>query len=201
MVLQIVLMWYPDFQVQHWQQYLLYVTITWLAVAINILASRWIPLFNKLIFVLAVLTLLSTTIILFAMSRDHHAPVDWVFGDTTNQTGWPSDGFAFMLAISNAVYSFLGSDCAAHLCEEIPLPSRNVPRVILYPLFVGMLTAFPFAVALLYATTDLQTVLQNSTGSPLIEVYYQGTRSRAAASVLLALFAFCFFGNMVANGE
>ncbi|KAK5122246.1 hypothetical protein LTR85_004156 [Meristemomyces frigidus] len=105
-----------------------------------------------------------------------------------------------MLAISNAVYSFLGSDCGAHLCEEIPNPAKNVPRVILYPLLVGMITAFPFAVSLLYAITDLEAVLSSPTGLPLIEIYYQGTHSKAAASVLLALFAFCFFGNLVANG-
>ncbi|KAK3641930.1 hypothetical protein LTR56_011031 [Elasticomyces elasticus] len=200
MILEIVLVWHPEFQIQHWQQYLIYVGITWIAVVINIFASRYIPLFNKLIFVLAILTLTGTMLALFIISRNTHAPTDWVFGDTTNRTGWPSDGFAFMLAVSNAVYSFLGSDCGAHLCEEIPNPAKNVPRVILYPLLVGMLTAFPFAVSLLYAITDLEAVFSSPTSLPLIEIYHQGTHSRVAASVLLALFAFCFFGNLVANG-
>jgi len=201
MILEIVLVWHTEFVVQRYHQYLLYVAVTWLAVAINVFASRWIPLFNKMIFFLAVSVLSATMLTLFIIGRNDHAPADWIFGDATNSTGWPSDGFAFMLAISNAVYSFLGSDCAAHLCEEIPNPAKNVPRVILYPLLVGMLTAYPFAVSLLYAITDLDAVFNSPTGLPLIEIYYQGTRSKAAASVLLALFAFCFFGNMVANGK
>ena len=202
MILEIVAVWYPNYHAQHWHQYLIYVAVTWVAVMINVFASRWIPLFNKLIFVLAVLTLSSTMFTLFAVSSRHkHASAEWIFTDATNRTGWSSDGFSFILAITIAVYSFLGADCGAHLCEEIPNPAKNVPRVILYPLFVGMLTAFPFTASLLYSITDLTAVFNTPTGLPLIEIYYQGTGSKAAASVLLALFAFCFFGNMVANGE
>ena len=201
MILEIVSVWYPNYQIEHWHQFLVYVALTWLAVAINVFLSRWIPLFNKLVFVLAVLTLSATMFTLFVVSRGHHASAEWIFTDTTNRTGWSSDGWAYMLAVGNAVYSFLESDCGAHLCEEIANPSKNVPRVILYPLLVGMLTALPFAASLLYSITNLEAVFKSSSGLPLIEVYYQGTGSKAAASIQLALFAFCFFGNLVANGE
>jgi len=201
MILAIVNAWYPGFEPQQWQQYLIYVGLIWLVTAMNIVMANYIPLYNKLMFVLAVLVLSSTMITLFVVARHHHASASTIFTDTTNRTGWSSDGFAFMLAVSNAVYSFLGSDCGAHLCEEIPNPSKNVPRVIVYPLIVGLITAFPFAVALLYSITDMDSALHTITGLPLFEIYYQGTGSRAAASVLMALFAFLFFGNLVANGE
>lgn len=137
-------------------------------------------------------------IALFVVARNHHASGSWIFGNTLNQTGWSSDGFAFVLAITNAVFAYLGSDCGAHLCEEIPNPGRNVPRVILWPLLIGLLTAFPFACSLMYAITDLKAVLNTPSGIPLIEIYYQGTGSEVAASILLAFFAFCFFGCLVA---
>ncbi|KIW11301.1 hypothetical protein PV08_10601 [Exophiala spinifera] len=199
MILAIVTVWYPNYTPQHWQQYLIYVGLTWLAVAINVFGSGFLPLFNKMIFVLAVVTLTSTMITLFVVARDHHASGSWIFSDNTNSTGWSSDGWAFMLAIGNAVYSYLGSDCGAHLAEEIDNPSKNVPRVILYPLAMGLLTAFPFTAALMYSITDLEAVLDTVTGLPLVEIYYQGTGSYAAASVLMAIFAFCFFANLVAN--
>lgn len=53
----------------------------------------------------------------------------------------------------------------------------------------------------MYSIRDLQAVFQTTAGLPLIEIYYQGTQSRVAASILLAMFAFCFFGNLVANGK
>lgn len=201
MILEIVTLWYDDYVPQHWQQYLIYVALTWVAVAINIWGSGFLPLFNKMIFGLAVVTLTSTMITLFVVAHNHHASGSWMFTDTTNRTGWPSNGWAFMLAIGNAVYSYLGSDCGAHLAEEIENPAKNVPKVILYPLGMGLATAFPFTAALMYSITDIESVLDTATGLPLIEIYYQGTGSYAAASVLMAIFAFCFFANLVANGE
>ncbi|KAF4972505.1 hypothetical protein FSARC_929, partial [Fusarium sarcochroum] len=198
MILDIVGAWHPAWEQKRWHQYLLYVALIWIATAINILMSKWIPLFNKMIFILSVLTLSATTITLFVVTRNH-ASAKFIFTDATNRTGWSSDGFAFMLAVGNAVYAFLGSDCGAHLCEEIPNPAKNVPKVMIYPLLMGLLTAFPFAASLMYAISDLSAVLNTSTGLPLFEIYYQGTGSRPAASILMTLFAFCFFANLVAN--
>lgn len=201
MVLEIVAIWYIDFEVQRWQQYLVYVALTWIAVVANVFGSNLIPAFNKLLFGVSIVTLSSTMLTLFIIARHDHSSASFIFTDTTNRTGWSSDGWAFMLAVGNAVYSFLGSDCAAHLCEEISNPAKYVPRVIVWPLLVGLLTTLPFATSLLYAINNLDAVFKTSAGLPLIEIYYQGTGSRAAASVLLAMFAFCFFGNLVANGR
>ncbi|KAJ4138530.1 hypothetical protein NW768_002369 [Fusarium equiseti] len=198
MILDIVGAWYPDWDQKRWHQYLIYVALIWIATTANILWSRWIPLFNKMVFILSVLTLSATTIILFVVTKNH-ASGKFIFTDTTNRTGWSSDGFAFMLAVGNAVYAFLGSDCGAHLCEEIPNPAKNVPKVMIYPLLMGLFTAFPFAASLMYAISDVEAVLTTTTGLPLFEIYFQGTGSRSGASVLMALFAFCFFANLVAN--
>ena len=116
MILEIASIWYPDYDLQHWHQYLIYVALIWLAVAINVFASGFIPMFNKLIFGLSVVTLAGTTLSLFVVARNHHASAEWIFTDTTNRTGWSSDGFAFVLAVGNAVFSYLGSDFGAHVC-------------------------------------------------------------------------------------
>lgn len=66
---------------------------------------------------------------------------------------------------------------------------------------MGLLTSFPFAASLIYSTSDLTTVLDSITGLPLLEIYFQGTGSYAAASVLLAAFTFCLFGCLVGVGK
>jgi choline transport protein len=77
------------------------------------------------------LTLLAATIItLLACASPTYQTAQFVFTDTTNSTGWPNDGFAFILCMLNALYGYLGVDCGAHLCEEIPSPTVNVPKVI-----------------------------------------------------------------------
>ncbi|CAG8240099.1 unnamed protein product [Penicillium salamii] len=200
LLLSIAFLWYPDYEAKSWHQWLVYVGIVWLAVALNTFGSQILPLFNRFNFIVACCTLTATTITLFVCSRNDHAPATWVFGDTTNGTGWPSDGLAFVLAISTSVYAFLGTDCGAHLCEEIRDPAKNTPKIILLPILIGLGTAWPFACACMYAITDVQAVLDTPSGIPLIEIYYQSTKSKGASSVLLALFAFCFFGCTVANG-
>ncbi|GJN75776.1 hypothetical protein PLICBS_009882 [Purpureocillium lilacinum] len=56
----------------------------------------------------------------------------------------------------------------------------------MYPLVMGLATAFPFAVSLMYAITDIDAVLGTITGLPVLEIYYQGTGSKVAASILMA---------------
>ena len=201
MVLEIASIWHTEFQPQQWQLYLVYVAIIWLAAALNILGSKLIPLYNHLLFAMSILTLCGTVLTLFVIARDHHATAEFIFTNTSSSNGWSSDGFAFMLTVSNAVFGFMGSDCGAHLCEEIANPAKYVPMVIMYPLLMGVLTAFPFAASLMYAITDLAEIFNTSTGVPLIGIYFQATGSRVAASVLLAAFTFCFFGCLVGVGQ
>lgn len=165
MLLSIVVLWYPSYTILAWHHWLVYVALIWLSVALNVFGSRIIPMYNQIVFVVAVLTLSATTITLLVCSRNNHATAKWIFTDTTNSTGWKSDGFAFVLAVSNAVYAFLGSDCGAHMCEEIQNPGRNVPRVMLYPLALGLFTAFPFACACMAAIVDLKSVINTATGN------------------------------------
>lgn len=87
------------------------------------------------------------------------------------------------------------------MCEEIPDPGRNVPRVVVLSLLMGFLTAYPFGAALMYSITDLSAVLGTPTGLPLIEICRQGTGSKLAASIFVAFIAFCFFACFVATGE
>ncbi|KAJ5217987.1 uncharacterized protein N7498_000086 [Penicillium cinerascens] len=200
LILSIVILWYPDYEIQNWQQWLVYIGLVWFAVALNVFGSQLLPLYNRFNFIISCVTLTATTITLFVCSRHNNAPPKWTFGDATNSTGWQSDGLAFLLAISNAVYAFLGTDCGAHVCEEIRDPAKNTPKVIMYPVLIGVATAFPFACACMNAITDMDAVLNAPSGLPLIQIYYQSTGSKAASSVLLALFAFCFFGCTVGNG-
>lgn len=200
MIVEIASIWHPNFEPHQWQIYLIYVALIWLAASLNIFGSRLLPLYNQFVCVLSIVTFGSTMLTLFIVARNNHAPASFIFSDTTSQSGWSKDGFAFMLAVSNAVFGFMGSDCGAHLCEEIPNPGKYVPMVIMYPLLVGLLTAFPFAISLIYAITDIDAVLGTVTGLPLIEIYFQATGSRVAASVLLSAFTFCFFGCLVGVG-
>ena len=59
---------------------------------------------------------------------------------------------------------FSGLDAALHLAEECLEPARIVPKALLVTVIVGLLTGFPFAVAILYSYDDIEASLTTPTG-------------------------------------
>ncbi|KAL5092270.1 hypothetical protein Trisim1_002157 [Trichoderma cf. simile WF8] len=218
MILGIAQLSYPEYTITRWHTWLVFVAITWLAVGFNVFCTKWLPPWNKFMrkqssrhhtqsvpllthpsVYFSIITMTATTVTLFACAAPNFQTAKFVFTDTTNSTGWSNDGFAFLLAILNALYGFLGGDAGAHLCEEVPNPKVNVPKVMMYPILMGVISALPFAIALSFVITDFEAVLTTPTGLPLIEVYYQATGSKVATSILMTAFAVCFFGCATAN--
>ncbi|OCL14730.1 hypothetical protein AOQ84DRAFT_384511 [Glonium stellatum] len=195
MVLAMVQLCVEDYTICPWHQWLCYVAILWLAVALNIFGTRFLPAFNQ--FILSTLLMTIVTILVCAAPRFQSSV--WVFADTTNSNQSYNKGFLLILCLLNNTYGFMGTDAGAHLAEEIPSPSINAPKVIVYPVIIGLVTAWPFAVACMYVITDVEKVVNPPSGIGLIEIYYQATGSQATTIVLLAAFAICLFGCAVAN--
>lgn len=56
------------------------------------------------------------------------APAQQTFTEFTDHSGWGSKGLAMWIGTLSATGSLLGSDCAAHLAEELQDASRVLPR-------------------------------------------------------------------------
>ena len=63
----------------------------------------------------------------------------FVFTNFNNETGW-SDGVSWILGLLQSALSLIGFDAATHMAEEMPQPSRDVPRAMLYAIVVGGVT-------------------------------------------------------------
>ena len=83
----------------------------------------WLVYFSLLTFTTTIITLLACASPNFQAARP-------VFVEVTNSTGWSSDGLAFIFCILNSLYGYMGIDGSAHLCEEIPGPTKNVPKIM-----------------------------------------------------------------------
>ncbi|KAI8299131.1 Choline transport protein [Colletotrichum sp. SAR11_59] len=55
----------------------------------------------------------------------------FVFTEVYNETGWSSDGVAWLVGLISTVYPFLGYDAACHLAEELPDAARNMPLAMI----------------------------------------------------------------------
>lgn len=104
-------------------------------------------------------------------------------------SGW-SEGVAMILATSNAMYAFGATDAgtlrhsglctkdwgmltkpAIRISEEVEEPEKHVPQVMCATMIIGMLTALPLFLLMMFFMTDLDAVLKSSL--PGMELMYQ----------------------------
>lgn len=102
--------------------------------------------------------------------KDHTQPGSFITKSGLGVSGW-SDSTAWLLGITNAMYTFGGTDGAIHISEEMHQPGRRVPQVLNMTLLIGLLTALPLMIALMFTINDLEAV--TSSRLPSLEVVYQ----------------------------
>ncbi|RAH57479.1 amino acid transporter [Aspergillus piperis CBS 112811] len=180
-------------------QWFCYVAIIWLAALLNIYATRFLPALNQYLLYFSVSTLLITILVILVCAAPNYQSSVWVFTDTTSFNTSYDKSFLFVLCLLNNTYGFMGTDAGAHMAEEIPSPSINAPKVMIYPVIIGLVTTWPFAVACMYVITDIERVVNPPSEISLVEIYLQATESEFTTILLLAAFAICLFGCAAAN--
>lgn len=85
----------------------------------------------------SILAVVVISITLLAMSSKNDAK--FVFASFQNETGWP-DGVSWILGLLQSALSLIGFDAALHMVEEMPRPSEDAPRAIMYAIGVGGVT-------------------------------------------------------------
>ncbi|KAI9036782.1 amino acid permease [Aspergillus affinis] len=218
MILSIAQFIYPNYVIQAWHKYFVYITVILTAASVNIYGARRLPALNRFTFWFSMGTFFVTMALMLYFSYPNYNSAQWVFTDTTISSGWDSHILAWLLCLVNSLYGFLGTDAGVHMTEEIPNPSVNGPKVIMYPVLIGLLTGeanqaaayvlthktdlptvLPFACVCMFVIKDLDEILNAPSGLPLIQLYHQATGSRAITVMLMVAFTFCFFACAVAN--
>jgi amino acid transporter len=64
---------------------------------------------------------------------------EFVFTNFQNTTGWP-DGISWILGLLQSALSLIAFDVVLHMTEEMPNPSRDSPRALIYAIMVGGVT-------------------------------------------------------------
>ncbi|KAJ7754706.1 choline transport protein [Mycena maculata] len=187
---QIYVVFHPDFVVQPWHGFLAFVLINWFCCLTVIFFNGFMPTLQKVgLFIVVVGGLI--TIIVLATAKSH-ASAAFVFTDWQNSTGW-SGGVAFLAGMLNGAFAIGTPDSVTHMAEELPHPRRDLPKAIAAQITLGALTGFVYAVALMFAITDLDAVLTSNGSFPLAVVYAQATGNKGGTFGLL----FIVFGSII----
>lgn len=181
---------HPDYIWTQWQCYLVYDALCIIAVAVVIFAPRAIPTGEKVFFYATISGFVVFFITVLACSKTKQS-ASTVFTEWNNQTGW-GDGTAFLLGVGTAMYTFLATDGATHIAEELPNPGRNVPRAMMFTIAIGASTAIPWTIAFMFSTNDLTAVATSYL--PILTVYNQALNSTGGAAFLAVWLLIVYFG-------
>ena len=93
---------------QRWQGMLFYWLILAYSLVVNIWGSRILSGTNLASGVLHIAGFIAVVVVLGAMAQPKHS-AHYVFVETSNSSGWSSDGVAWLVGLISTVYPFLGS--------------------------------------------------------------------------------------------
>ena len=116
-----------------------------------------------------------------------HQHARFVFANFVNNTGWKSNGIAFIVGLVNTNWSFACLDCATHMAEEIARPERMIPIAIMGTVAIGFVTAWFYSVSMFFSMQSLDGLFNTPTLVPILELFHQALGAKAGAIVLESL--------------
>lgn len=166
----------PDFVYKRWMGFVGFQLLNLLTVFAASFETL-LPRISKAMLLFSCLTIGTVFITLFAMSDGgSRMPARDFFLDSVNVSGWQK-GIAFIIGMNGANWSFSCLDVATHLAEEMPRPSTDIPKALLWTIAVG------FTSGLLVITSVLINVpvIDGEADNSALALFFRITNSKAAA--------------------
>ncbi|ETS77689.1 hypothetical protein PFICI_09751 [Pestalotiopsis fici W106-1] len=191
----------PDYEPQTWHSYLMYIALIFITlIPIFTIPQRYLNYWTQMCLTLSVLGFVVVTVVILAMCKEYRPAGDILLFDGVS--GW-SSGTAWMMSIGNAMYAFASLDAVIHIAEEMNNPGKEIPRAMNLTMVIGLATAVPFIVAMMFVIQDIDAV--RSARLPSLEAFYQATGSQSAAlglqGILTVLFYTCMPSQWITCGR
>ncbi|KAF2094128.1 amino acid permease [Rhizodiscina lignyota] len=168
---------------QRWHQFLIYVGYNIFSFLVNAFLTSTLPLVTKSAFIWSILGFVVISITVLACASPNYQSGDFVYRDFINQTGWP-DGLAWLLGLLQGGLGLTGFDAVAHMIEEIPQPTIEGPKIMIFCVGIGLFTGFVFLSVLLFVLKDVNNVIDSAAG-PVLQIFYDATGNKAGSICLL----------------
>ncbi|KAJ5523499.1 hypothetical protein N7513_013043 [Penicillium frequentans] len=169
---------------QSWHIFFVYQGFALFAMLYNAFILKRNPWTHNLAFILTIALFFACFILLLVRGNPKESH-EFVWNTFLNYTGWP-DGVCFLIGLSTSCYMYNGLDGAMHMAEESSNPEIVVPRTMMGAIGIGFTTGFAYAVAQVYAISDIEEVMTTTQWVPFV-VMEQGFRSRTIAIVIVSL--------------
>ncbi|EXJ53490.1 uncharacterized protein A1O5_13266 [Cladophialophora psammophila CBS 110553] len=184
---------YPDFDLQPWHTYLVYIGYSLLELFLNLpIMFKVLNLLLSTNIVLINLTSVFLLIVLLAKAGPKQSAYE-VFVHFVNESGWSSDGVVFFLGVLPGLVALGAFDNASHLTDEVSNPSKQIPQVLLGSTVMGFLTGVPMIMVYEFCNVDPESLLEPVGGQPIVQLILNATNSLPLTIVGTVAIMFCFF--------
>ncbi|KAK2735552.1 choline transport protein [Colletotrichum kahawae] len=164
----------PTFEYKRWMGFLGFQLLN-IVTLFGASFEQALPKISKVMLLFSCTTIVVIFITLFAMSKEHASAKDF-FVTQINVSGW-QNGIAFIIGMNGANWSFSCLDVATHLAEEMPRPSTDIPKALMWTMVVGLVSGLLVVMSVLINVPYLDGADDNSA----LALFYRITGSQAAA--------------------
>lgn len=183
---------------ERWHGTLLTIAVVVFCSLFNTFLAKRLPLVEGIVLILHIVGFVAIIVVLWVLAPRSSAHD--VFTQFLDGGNWGNMGLACLVGITSPVLSLLGSDAATHMSEELRDASKNLPKAMVSTLLFNGALGFVMLVTLCFSVGNLEDVLSTPTGFPFIQVFYNATLSKGAATVmtcvLVIMSAFCAVTNL-----
>ncbi|KAI2636960.1 putative amino acid permease [Hypomontagnella submonticulosa] len=187
----IILNYSETYVPQQWHGTLMYWAVTVVIVLINIFGIRIFPYLETLALILHVIFFFCILVPLVHLAP--RSSSDFVFRSFANNGGWTSDGVSWCIGLLTSTYAFSGVDGASHMAEEVDNAAIVVPRTMIWSIIVSGVLCFGMSIAILFCIGDVNAALETPTGFPIIEIFFNATKSYAATNAMVSALIISIF--------
>lgn len=106
-VMNILVLFNPNYEAKAWHQFLIYIGFTLFALVVNTFVTRLLPYFTKAAFFWSLAGFVIISITVLACASPNYQSGDFVYGNLTNEVGWP-DGLAWLLGLLQGAFALTG---------------------------------------------------------------------------------------------
>jgi amino acid transporter len=169
-----------------------------LALAINLMGTRWLAYAAIIGFSAELLGALAVGAWLLISERVQNLSVLF---DSQDVAGDGSYFAAFMAAALIGIYQYYGFEACGDVAEEVPNPTRQIPKAMRMTIYVGGAAAIFVCLSLLLAVHDYAAVIDGDDPDPVTTILHNAfgvTGTKVVLVVVMMSFLSCALSLMAA---
>ncbi|SCL21543.1 amino acid/polyamine/organocation transporter, APC superfamily [Micromonospora rhizosphaerae] len=142
-----------------------------------------------------------------AIVPDQHKSISDVFLEVRNETGFTfagAAGYAVLIGLLMAQYTYTGYDASAHVAEETHDAARSAPRGIVMSVVVSVIAGFVLLFAITWSIQDYEAQRTTALGLPPAQIFIDAVGHDLGTFLLFICVAaqfFCGMASVTANSR